>query len=171
MILNVSQSASGMVHRRGSELETLSFILDERNHPLIEGFAVVEFQTKRLQDEFELAPDGSEIRPLIELRGGSFAHCTLQPRRTSLAVSHRSVDEIWYFFGGEGEVWRRQGGCEEVVEVGAGVCLTIPQGTHFQFRNTGGEPLRFLIATIPPWPGDQEAVGVVGRWKPSSGRR
>jgi len=170
MILNVSQSASGMVHRRGSELETLSFILDERNHPLTEGFAVVEFKTKRLQDEFELAPDGSEIRPLIELGGGSFAHCTLQPKHTSFAVGHRRVDEIWYFFGGKGEVWRRQGGREEVVEVGPGVCLTIPQGTIFQFRNTGGEPLRFLIVTMPPWPGGHEAVGAVGRWTPSSGR-
>jgi mannose-6-phosphate isomerase-like protein (cupin superfamily) len=137
-------------------------------HPR-EGSVVVEFQTKRLQDEFEFAPDGSEIRPLIELGGGSFAHCTLQPQHTSFAVSHRRVGEIWYFIGGKGEVWRRQGGREEVVEVGAGVCLTIPQGTHFQFRNTGGEPLRFLIVTMPLWPGDQEAMGVVGRWKLSSG--
>jgi mannose-6-phosphate isomerase-like protein (cupin superfamily) len=148
-----------------------SFILDERYHSLTEGFAVIEFQTKRLQDDFELAPDGSEIRPLIELGGGSFAHCTLQPQLTSLAVNHRSVDEMWYFLGGEGEIWRRQGEREEVVEVGPGVCLTIPQGTHFQFRSTGGEPLCFLIVTMPPWPGDHEAVGVVGRWKPSSGHR
>ncbi len=126
-----------------------------------------EFKTKHLQDEFEFAPDGSEIRPLIELGGSSFAHCTLQPRRTSFAVSHRTIDEIWYFIGGEGEVWRRQGGREEVVEVGAGACLTIPQGTHFQFRNTGGEPLRFLIVTMPPWPGDQEAMPVEGHWPPS----
>jgi mannose-6-phosphate isomerase-like protein (cupin superfamily) len=78
---------------------------------------------------------------------------------------------MWYFIGGKGEVWRRQGEREEVVEVGPGVCLTIQQGTYFQFRNTGGEPLRFLIVTMPPWPGIHEVVGVVGRWKPSSGHR
>jgi mannose-6-phosphate isomerase-like protein (cupin superfamily) len=45
-----------------------------------------------------------------------------------------------------------------------GTCLTIPVGTHFQFRNPGREPLCFLIVTTPPWPGAQEAVRVQDYW-------
>lgn len=125
---------------------------------------MVGFQTTRLPEEFELAPDGSEVRPLLKLSGGSFAHCTLSSRCTSVAVNHETVDEIWFFISGRGEMWRRQGDREEVVEVGPGVCLTIPRGTRFQFRNTGGKPLCSLIATLPPWPGSHEAMRVEGRW-------
>jgi hypothetical protein len=32
-----------------------------------------------------------------------------------------------------------------------------PRLTPFQFRNTGNAPLKFIIATTPPWPGAQEA--------------
>jgi len=127
---------------------------------------LVRFETKILPEEFELAPDGSEVRPLLRLRGGSFAHCTLPVDSVSLAVRHRTVEEVWYFIGGEGQVWRRQGDNEETVNVVPGTCLTIPLGTNFQFRNTGSEPLRFVIATMPPWPGEGEAEMVEGRWRP-----
>ena len=60
--------------------------------------------------------------------------------------------------------WRSQGGREEVERVAPGSCLTIPLGTHFQFRNTGAAPLEFFIVTMPPWPGDQEAERVRDRW-------
>jgi mannose-6-phosphate isomerase-like protein (cupin superfamily) len=111
-----------------------------------------------------LAPDGSEIRLLGEISGGSFCHCTLPPGETSLAVKHRSVEEIWYFLSGSGEVWRKLGEEEEVVETRVGLALTIPLGTHFQFRNVGTEPLTFVIATIPAWPGEQEAERVADHW-------
>ena len=42
--------------------------------------------------------------------------------------------------------------------------LTIEVGTHFQFRNTGDEPLCIVITTMPPWPGEHEAAPVAGRW-------
>jgi mannose-6-phosphate isomerase-like protein (cupin superfamily) len=122
------------------------------------------FQTTSVPEEFETAPDGSEIRPLLKTVGGSFAHCNLPAGYTSLAVRHRTVEEIWFFISGKGEMWRKQGDREELVEVGPSVCLTIPLGTHFQFRNIGEEPLCSLIATMPPWPGNQEAVRVEGRW-------
>ena len=48
--------------------------------------------------------------------------------------------------------------------VEAGVCVTIPLGTHFQFRSLGDEPLAALAVTMPPWPGDDEAVVVTGQW-------
>lgn len=127
---------------------------------------MARFKTKISHDEFEVAPDGSEIRPLLGLRGGSFTHCTLPVGGVSLAVRHRTVEEIWYFVGGEGQVWRRQGDREETVDVSPGTCLTIPLGTSFQFRNTSGEPLRFVVATMPPWPGEGEVEWVEGRWRP-----
>ena len=48
-----------------------------------------------------------------------------------------------------------------------GVCLTIPLGTHFQFRSTGTEVLALVGVTIPPWPGDGEAIVVTGKWGPT----
>jgi mannose-6-phosphate isomerase-like protein (cupin superfamily) len=128
-------------------------------------------QEKRLttqsvsQEPHYLAPDGSEIRLLPTLDRGGLAHCTLQPGRSSLPVAHHTVEEIWFFLEGEGEVWRKQGEEQTVVYVSPGMSLTIPQGTHFQFRNMGTLPLRFLIATMPPWPGPQEAYPVVGYWE------
>jgi mannose-6-phosphate isomerase-like protein (cupin superfamily) len=64
-------------------------------------------------------------------------------------------------------MWRRLGEREEVVKVGAGVCITIPVGTEFQFRSFGHEPLSAIGATIPPWPGAGEATIVEGRWNPT----
>jgi mannose-6-phosphate isomerase-like protein (cupin superfamily) len=111
-----------------------------------------------------LAPDGSQIRELLRLGRGSLAHCSLPPGGVSLAVRHRTIEELWYVLAGRGEVWRKEGQREEVVEVGPGVCLDIPRGAHFQFRTVGDDALVFLIATMPPWPGPQEAVRVEDHW-------
>jgi mannose-6-phosphate isomerase-like protein (cupin superfamily) len=89
------------------------------------------------------------------------------PGETSVAVAHRTVEEIWYFVRGRGQMWRRRAGHEEVVDVEAGTCLTIPLGTEFQFRSLGYEPLAAIGATIPPWPGSGEAMIVEGRWTPT----
>jgi mannose-6-phosphate isomerase-like protein (cupin superfamily) len=59
------------------------------------------------------------------------------------------------------------GDSEEVVPVEEGVCLTIPFGTHFQFRSFGNEPLAAIGVTMSPWPGGGEATVVEGKWKPS----
>ena len=48
-----------------------------------------------------------------------------------------------------------------------GVCLTIPRGTHFQYRASGDVPVAAIAVTMPPWPGEAEAVLVSGRWEPS----
>ncbi len=61
-------------------------------------------------------------------------------------------------------MWRRQDEREETVPVAPGVALTVPLGTRFQFRNTGPEPLEFIIVTMPPWPGDEEASRVADHW-------
>jgi mannose-6-phosphate isomerase-like protein (cupin superfamily) len=111
-----------------------------------------------------VAPDGSQVRVLAVLDRGSVAHFELAPGHTSVAVAHRTVEEIWFFLRGAGEMWRRLDGGEDVVAVDAGVCVTIPAGTHFQFRAFGPEPLAAVGVTMPPWPGAGEAYFVQGRW-------
>ena len=129
------------------------------------------FQTIHLPTDLdELAPDTSEIRVLGRTGRGSTAHGTLPPGAVALAIVHRTIDEIWYALSGRAEIWRKQGDHEEVVEAGPGTSLTIPRGTHFQFRTTGDEPFRFVMFTMPPWPGNDEAMRVPDHWpvEPSS---
>ena len=119
----------------------------------------------RLREHLDvIAPDGSEIRFLAATERASTVHCTLLSGGVSLAVRHRTVEEIWYCLEGRGEVWRSLEGEGEVCVFEPGGSLTIPLGAHFQFCNTGAEPLRFLIATMPPWPGEHEAVRVNDHW-------
>ena len=113
------------------------------------------------------APDGSDVRPLQSLAGGSLAHFELAAGKTSLAVAHRTVEEIWFVIGGRGEMWRRQAEREEIVALDAGVSLTIPLATEFQFRSFGPEPLAMVAITMPPWPGEEEAYKVEGKWPAS----
>jgi mannose-6-phosphate isomerase-like protein (cupin superfamily) len=130
---------------------------------------VSAFATRRLPAAADnVAPDGSDVRVLLSLAGGSMAHFTLPPGQTSRAVAHHTVEEIWYVVAGRGEMWRKAGGQEEVVALEPGVCVTIPRGTQFQFRAAGSEPLAAVAVTMPPWPGDGEAYAVEGRWPPTA---
>jgi mannose-6-phosphate isomerase-like protein (cupin superfamily) len=61
-------------------------------------------------------------------------------------------------------MWRKVGDVEETVELSAGVSLTIPRGAHFQFRNLEDRPLEVVLVTMPPWPGDEQAVRVEDHW-------
>ena len=110
------------------------------------------------------APDGSNVRILLQLAGGSMAHFELPPGKVSIAVAHRSIEEIWYFLQGEGEMWRKLGEQEEITLVSAGLCITIPVGTYFQFRASGETALTAVAITMPPWPGPDEAYFVTGVW-------
>ena len=127
-----------------------------------------DFQTMRLPDNPDVAaPDGSDVRILLALENGGMAHFALAPGRTAKAVTHRTVEEIWYFLSGRGEMWRKQGDRETVETVEPGVCITIPLGTRFQFRSLGDAPLAAVAITTPLWPGPDEAVFVDGPWEPS----
>jgi len=126
---------------------------------------VTAFASKPLPDAYDvLAPDGSEVRILLALTGGSMAHFRLPAGKVSRAVRHVTVEEIWYVLAGHGEMWRAQDGREEVVPVAAGLSLTIPVGTAFQFRAAADGPLTAVAVTMPPWPGPEEAVFVEGAW-------
>jgi len=126
------------------------------------------FQTATLPAKPDaVAPDGSDVRVLPGVAGGSVAHFELRAGETSIAVEHRTVEEVWYFLRGRGEMWRKSGEREEIVEVSPDVCVTIPLGTRFQFRACGDAPLAAIGVTIPPWPGEGEATPVVGPWEPT----
>ena len=129
---------------------------------------MAEFATlRRSEAPTTRAPDGADVRILLGLARGGMSEFELAPGAVSAAVTHRTVEEIWYVLRGRGEMWRRQGSREEVARLEPGLCLTVPLGTHFQFRADGGEPLAVLGVTMPPWPGAGEAVAVEGRWPPT----
>lgn len=122
-------------------------------------------ETKKLPAEPDIvAPDGSDVRVLLRTTRGSMAHFELAAGRASDAIRHRHVDEIWFVLSGQGEMWRACEGRETTVDIGANVCVTIPAGTHFQFRATGPAPLAAVGVTMPPWPGPEEAIPVAGKW-------
>ena len=124
------------------------------------------FETLALPaDPTVLAPDGSEVRVLLSARGGSMAHFQLRAGSVAKAVAHRTVEELWFIAFGRGEMWRKSADREEIVQLEPGVCVSIPVGTHFQFRASEAEAVSAVAVTMPPWPGEGEAVFVPGPWK------
>ena len=111
-----------------------------------------------------IAPDGSEVRLLAATGRGSMAHFRLPAGAVSKAVRHRTVEEVWYFVAGSGEMWRRLGDQEETAVVAPGVSVSIPVGAVFQFRADRDRPLEAIAVTMPPWPGADEAVPAEGSW-------
>jgi mannose-6-phosphate isomerase-like protein (cupin superfamily) len=93
------------------------------------------------------------------------AHFELPPGKTSKATANINFDEIWYFLTGRGEMWQKQDGKVDTVPVDPGVCLTIPAGTHFQFRSFGYCPLAAIGVTMPPWTEKSEWEYVKGKWE------
>ena len=103
------------------------------------------FETKVLPARRDVvAPDGSDVRILLGLAGGTMAQFELAPGAVSTAVRHRTVEEIWYVVSGWGSVWRRLGDDEQIVDLDAGICVTIPVETEFQFRCDSDSPLRIV---------------------------
>jgi mannose-6-phosphate isomerase-like protein (cupin superfamily) len=129
------------------------------------GVVNTDFDTMQLPEARDVvAPDGSDVRILLQNGRGGMAHFELGVGRVSRAVAHHSVEEIWYILRGQGQMWRRQAEREETVTLEPGTCVSIPAGTHFQFRSTGACPLAAIGATMPPWPGPDEAYEVHGAW-------
>ena len=123
------------------------------------------FQTVQLGKDYDcLAPDRSEIRFLSKMDHGSMVHCTLPPHKTSEAVKHKTVEEIWYILEGQGKIWRKNQAEEKIAALHPEVSITIPVGTSFQFKNTGRDSLKILIVTMPPWPGESEAEKIDPYW-------
>ncbi|HEY6733934.1 MAG TPA: hypothetical protein VI256_09075 [Roseiarcus sp.] len=71
------------------------------------------YETKTLGAAIDAtAPDGTAVRLLLSLAGGSMAHFELPPGAVSHAVTHRTVEEIWFVVSGRGAIWRHQGDVE-----------------------------------------------------------
>ena len=118
-----------------------------------------------LPDVFDvLAPDGSEVRILATSERGSMAHFKLHPGQVSIAIAHRTVEEIWYVVAGQGEMWCGYDQVEELTPLRPGVSIAIAVGVKFQFRSLGETALEAVGVTMPPWPGVDEAVFVIGKW-------
>jgi mannose-6-phosphate isomerase-like protein (cupin superfamily) len=110
-----------------------------------------------------IAPDGSEIYfRAVDATRASLVEVALGPGGVSRPVRHRTVEEIWYFLAGSGEVWLRSPdrASDQTRAVAKGDVVVIPTGWDFQFRADRGQALRFLCFTAPPWPGAGEAVAV-----------
>ena len=124
-----------------------------------------EFASLQLPEQRTLvAPDGSDVRVLLGLQGGGMAHFQLAPGQVAAAVTHKTVEEIWFVVAGSGQMWRKQGQREEITALVPGLCITIPLGTHFQFRAAAHTALSAVAITLPPWPGEGEAMAVRGIW-------
>src|SRR5215217_3949465 len=106
------------------------------------------------EDWDAIAPDGSEVRLLAGATRGGMAHFLLPAGQVSRAVAHRTVEELWFVLGGEGQMWLRppdhQGQC---VDLRPGVSLFVPTGVTFQFRAGDAAPLTVVAVTMPPGPG------------------
>lgn len=139
-------TAGEVITLRGGWLDRKIIMADAFETAFLQGAPVVT------------APDGSAVRPLCRIAGaGSFAHFELRPGAVARAVSHATVQEIWYVIAGTGHMWRRRQGHECIVPLHPGVCLTIPLGTAFQFRAAeGGGRLQVVAVTMPAWPTESE---------------
>jgi len=152
--------ATALTRKPGAAHGTLAF-----SGAASEDDAAMSFETKQISAAPDvIAPDGSEVRVLCRAASGSMAVFSLPANAVARAVAHRTVAEIWYVMSGHGRMWRRLDACSEIVELGPGISLTIPPGTHFQFRCDGAGTLKVIGVTMPPWPGEEEAYAVEGPW-------
>lgn len=127
-------------------------------------------KTTILTDEYQyLAPDGAEVRLLMNTVTASAARIALPSGKISKPVTHRTVSEIWHIISGQGQIWRRQGEVEQITDLVEGVTIDIPLGTDFQFRSNHGVTLEFVCITTPPWPGEGEVKHLDdGAWLPTA---
>ena len=93
-------------------------------------------------------------------------------------LPHRATDGSagYDLFAAERTVVPGAVACEGRVDIGralvpTGVALSIPLDTGFQFRANGTRPLELVIATMPPWPGADEAVAIDGPWDAAAAQR
>jgi mannose-6-phosphate isomerase-like protein (cupin superfamily) len=110
------------------------------------------------------APSGkTEIRMLPNLPSGEITHATLGSGETSKPAYLDVLHEFFFVLSGKGELWRRVGRCEEVVELRPGRCVSIPPGVDFQYR-TLDRPMAFLVVVAPRWSEDHWHEAAEGFW-------
>ncbi len=122
------------------------------------------FHFRRNIDPDVIAPDGAEIRILVDQSRGatqlSLAEALVKPGERTSCVSHKTIEEVWYIVRGTGQFHRLSpdGTDEQIVTIQLGDALFIPTGYRFWVENTGTEDLIFLCHDAPAWPGHDEAI-------------
>ena len=111
------------------------------------------------------SPAGADIRFIMDGTTGNMIHASVPPHQINRATIHSTVSEFWYVLEGHGEIWRNDGASEKVTQLLAGTSIDIPVGTAFQYRNVAQSDLKFICISMPPWPGDDEASSVEGKWE------
>ena len=109
-----------------------------------------------------VAPDGSDVRVLLRLAGGSMAHFELAPGRVSRAIEHRTVSEIWYVLSGRGEMWRGAARSSRSWPWSPACASRSRPAPGSSSATLGEVPVGAVAVTMPPWPGDEEAIPVDG---------
>ena len=69
-----------------------------------------------------------------------FQLCKIPPKTTHVAHSHPTMDEIFYFTNGNGEI----NVSGEVEKINAGDRVIVPAGQIHQIRNLGKSELKFI---------------------------
>jgi len=125
------------------------------------------FDTKQISETPDvIATDGAEVRILCTTPNSSMSHFRLLPGSISHAITHLTIDEVWFIAAGAGRMWLQFDDSEEVVDLRPGLSISLPLGTSFQYRCDGDDPLDIVGVASPAWPGDGEAVIVdSGPWK------
>ena len=132
---------------------------------------MVEAATKMLALEADvIAPDGCEVRILAQTPRGSMAHFTLGPGaglarggaphgRGGLVLPLGPGPDVASAGRRAGD---RRGGAGRVARRSR-------SARTFSCATTATEPLAAVAVTMPPWPGDDEAYLVDGKWPASVG--
>jgi mannose-6-phosphate isomerase-like protein (cupin superfamily) len=113
------------------------------------------------------SPAGADIRFLMHGTTGNMIHSTVPPHQTNRATVHATVSEFWYVLEGHGEIWRDDGDESNITVLVPGISIDIPVGTAFQYRNVSDVELKFICISMPPWPGESEALFVENIWQPT----
>lgn len=103
------------------------------------------------------------LRALVEGEQCALGELALAAGQHTAAVSHRTVEQLWYVAAGSGELWRTSAGERRLDELRPGTCVHVPPGVPFQLR-AGAQGVRLMVVTSPRWPGAHEAAPARGPW-------
>lgn len=122
----------------------------------------------RVANDFDckIAPDKSKIHFLTTGLYGGVVQCSMAPLQVSETKMHRTVSEMWAFKGSiEIDVFKQdtKNSKPRIVSIKNPTHYYIARinaGESFKFENLQSKAAKFLIATVPTWPGSNEAISV-----------